>query len=575
MKDSTPADLRAEGGIQSLSRAFALLDVIAQHPEGIGLSDLCRAVGLHSSTGWHLVKTMTALGYLRQAADSKRYVIGSRIFHLAAAARGEVQLASIAEPVVRHLAAASGNGAAFGLAFDDEMVILSKAGGEGLENAWKLRGSRAVNHCTAMGKLILAEMSPDRLEQYLAGREIQPFTPATITDRARLIEEASRARASGLAFEDGEFRADVRSVAAPVRDFTHQVVGALTLIGPASSLSLQALHERSLLVRNAAQALSTQLGYQPSRGQEPDAAYPSRPVRIVVPFAPGGSMDTVARLISPALSFSLRQPVLVENRPGAGGTLAALAVAKSPPDGHTLLLTSSWLAAAPALYRELPFDPVRDFVAVAQLLASEYWLAVPPTFPAYTVDEVVALARRSDSPQLRYGHTGLGSPSHLAMERFKAATGIDAAPATFDGMAPLVDALVVAQLDVAMVTIASSHVHASRGHIRPLAVAAAKRSAAFPQLPTIAEAGLTGFEASGWNSMFVAAQTPPRIVQRLRAEAIKALEPPNVRSRLPALGLTVVGSTSAELAAMFKADVARFARAVRGTKLRPQNWRGE
>ncbi|HEX7055505.1 MAG TPA: tripartite tricarboxylate transporter substrate-binding protein [Burkholderiales bacterium] len=568
-------DAKNEGGIQSLSRAFALLETIARHPEGIGLSDVCRATGLHSSTGFHLVKTMLGLGYLRQANDSKRYFVGPRAFCLAATARSEVQLVSIAEPVIQKLAALSRSTVAFGLRVNDEMVILSRAhGAQGCDISPRLRASSEVNHCTAMGKLVLAEKSPDQLEAYLAGRALKPFTPRTITDRAALAEEVARARSTGFAFEDGELQADMRSVAAPVRDFTHQVIGALALFGSPATLSLQALHEQSVALRKAAAELSTQLGYQPFRGYDTDERFPSRPVRIVVPFAPGGSLDTVARLLSPALSFSLRQPVLVENRPGGGGMHAAELVARSPADGHTVLLTSSSLAAAPALYRRLPFDPRSDFVPVTQLLTSDYWLVVTPRLPVRSLGELIALARRPRFRRLRYGHTGAGSPAHLTMELFKALAGVDVAAAAFEGMAPLDDALASGEVDAAVVDVASSHAHARAGRIRPLAVTSPRRLAAFPLLPTGAEAGLPGFEASGWNSLFVPAQTPAAIVRQLQVEAVKALEPPDVRNRLPALGLGIVGSDPDRFAAKFMADIARFALIVRDAQLPAQQWTG-
>jgi len=571
--DNSTVETKNGSGIQSISRAFGLLEVIGRYPEGIGLSDVCRAVGLHSSTGFHLLKTMVTLGYLRQALDSKRYFIGPRLFYLAASARSEVQLVSIAEPVIRELAAASGNTASFGLRSDDEMVILAKVeGSEAFEISSKLRGASRLHHCTAMGKIILAEMSPDRLEQYLAGYEMKPFTPNTITDRRRLTEEVARVRASGFAFEDAEFHADMRCVAAAVRDFTHQVIGALALSGSKWRLSLPALHERSVMLRKAAEALSTQLGYQPFGGYEVSEDFPSRPVRIVVPFAAGGSMDTVARLISPAMSSSMRQPVLVENRPGAGGMLAADLVAKSPADGHTILLTSNSLAAAPALYRKLPLDPDKDFVPVTQLFESDSVLAVTPGLPVTSLKELLALAKKPHGRKLRYGHTGVGSPSHLTMELFKLLAEADISAMAFDGMAPLDAALVSGEIDVAVVTIASSHSHTRAGRIRALAVTSAKRSAAFPDVPTIAEGGLAGFEALGWNSLFVAANTPTHIVKRLQAEAVKALEPPDVRDRLPALGLAIVGSTPTEFAAKFKADIAKFAGVVREAGIAPQDW---
>jgi DNA-binding IclR family transcriptional regulator len=206
---------------------------------------------------------MLSLGYLRQAPDSKRYFIGTRLFFLAASARSEVQIIGIAEPTMRQLALSSGNTAVFGMRAEDEIVIVSKAeGNEAFQISSKVRGASRPHHCTAMGKIILADMPAPKLEAFLAAYELKAFTANTITDRRRLVEAVAEVRRSGLAFDDAEFHPEMRCIAAPVRNFTNQVIGALAMSGPAWRMSLQSLHGRSSLLRQAADDLSAQLGYR-------------------------------------------------------------------------------------------------------------------------------------------------------------------------------------------------------------------------------------------------------------------------------------------------------------------------
>jgi DNA-binding IclR family transcriptional regulator len=255
-------ETKGPGEIQSLARAFALLEAIAESAEGIGLTQLSKKTGLHSSTVFHLLKTMMALGYIRQGEDNKRYFVGRSVFCLAATMRSEVMLVNVADPILRELAIKTGNSIVFGMRSGDEIIVVAKAEGNGAFQISERVGGTRPSHCTAMGKVVLAAMAQGRLEQHLAGYELKPFTQNTITDRTRLLQELDEVRRSGLAFDDAEFHPELRCVAAPVRDFTGQVMGALAMSGPAWRLSLNALQQRSALLREGADTFSAQLGHR-------------------------------------------------------------------------------------------------------------------------------------------------------------------------------------------------------------------------------------------------------------------------------------------------------------------------
>jgi tripartite-type tricarboxylate transporter receptor subunit TctC len=298
--------------------------------------------------------------------------------------------------------------------------------------------------------------------------------------------------------------------------------------------------------------------------------YPSKPVRIVVPFVAGGAVDALARMVGAKVSEQLGQPVIVENRPGAGGNVAADAVAKSPPDGYTILQNTNGQAISPAIYRSLPFDVVRDFIPVTQLVASQLVLAASPKVAATSVNELIALAKAKPG-SLNYGMTGLGNPLHLTMEMFKIAAGVDIQAVPYKGDAAIFPALITDEIQVAVVPMATSLGHVRGGSVRALAVAGAKRSAALPDVPTVAEGGLAGFESTSWQGWFVPANTPREIVGVIREAARKALSEPDVLERLRVTGNEAVGSTSEEFAARFKADLAKFAGIVKDAKIPVQD----
>jgi tripartite-type tricarboxylate transporter receptor subunit TctC len=299
-------------------------------------------------------------------------------------------------------------------------------------------------------------------------------------------------------------------------------------------------------------------------------SYPSKPIRIVVPFVAGGAVDTLARMIGVKLSESLGQPVIVENRPGAGGNVAADAVAKSPPDGYVILQNTNGQAISPAIYRALPFDVVRDFIPVTQLVASQLVLVASPKLSATSVRELIALAKAKPG-SLNYGMTGVGNPLHLTMEMFKTVAGVDMQPVPYKGDAAIFPALITGEIQVAVVPMATTLPHLAAGTLRALAVAGAERSAALPDVPTVAESGLAGFESSSWQGWFVPANTPRKIVLTLQRGAKTALSAPDVLERLRITGNEAVGSTPAEFERRFKADLAKFAKIVREAHISPQD----
>jgi tripartite-type tricarboxylate transporter receptor subunit TctC len=299
-------------------------------------------------------------------------------------------------------------------------------------------------------------------------------------------------------------------------------------------------------------------GLQP--GSAHAQGFPNKPVRLIVPFAAGGAVDVLARLLGGKLSEPFGQPVLVENRPGVGGNLGADAVAKSPPDGYTILQTPNGMAITPALYRNLPFDPVKDFTPVTQLVSSTLILVASPHAKIASTQELIALAK-SKPGSLNYGSSGVGNPLHLTMEMFKNAAGIDILAVPYRGDAQINAALITGEVQVAVVPLATARPLVEDGQLRALAVTGARRAAALPNVPTIAET-IPGFDSASWQGWFVAAKTPRDVVDFIQRETAKVLNAPDVRERLKTMVYEPVGSTPAEFDAYFKSDVAKFAKVV-------------
>lgn len=254
-------DGRQRGGVQSLARAFMIMEEIARNRDGIGLADLSKRVGLHNSTTFHLVRTMVSLGYVRQMKDSKRYRIGRPLFALAASALDEVEMVSLATPILEELSRETGESAHFSVRQGDAVIVLARTGGKGAFQLTDRAGAVRPAHCTAFGKIMLAALAPEHLEQFIARADLEPRTSKSITSADHLRREIAEVRRSGIAFDDGEFDPEVRCAALAVRDFSGQVIGAIGISGPVWRLSIEALQKRARRVRAAADRLSAEFGY--------------------------------------------------------------------------------------------------------------------------------------------------------------------------------------------------------------------------------------------------------------------------------------------------------------------------
>jgi len=297
--------------------------------------------------------------------------------------------------------------------------------------------------------------------------------------------------------------------------------------------------------------------------------YPNRPIRILVPFAAGGAVDVLTRLLGAKLADGLGQTVIIENRAGAGGNLASDVLAKSPPDGYTILQTVNGIAISPSLYKTLPFDVHKDFIAVTQLVRSQLILVATPHLPANNVAELIALAK-SKPGALNYGSTGIGNPLHLTMEMLKSADGLDIQAVHYRGDAPANLALIAGEIQLGVMPMATTLPLVRDGKIKALAIGGAQRSPAMPEIPTIGET-IPGFESTSWQGYFVPAGTPREIVQRLHQEAVKILKLPDVLERLRAGGNEPVGSTPEEFDARVKADIVKYAKIIEDAKIPKQD----
>ena len=249
------------GGVQSIGRAFAIIEEIARNRDGIGLAELSKRVGLHNSTTFHLVKTLVSLGYVRQLKDSKRYRIGRPLFALAASALDEIEMISLSTPVLDDLARATGESAHFSVPMGDAVVVLARTSGPGAFQLTDRVGVVRPAHCTALGKIMLAALAPDQFERYLQRASLKAHTPMSMTSAERLAREIAEVRRAGLAIDDGEFDSELRCVALPVRDFSGRVIGAIGISGPVWRLSIEALQKRARAVRAAADRLSGEFGF--------------------------------------------------------------------------------------------------------------------------------------------------------------------------------------------------------------------------------------------------------------------------------------------------------------------------
>jgi tripartite-type tricarboxylate transporter receptor subunit TctC len=297
--------------------------------------------------------------------------------------------------------------------------------------------------------------------------------------------------------------------------------------------------------------------------------YPHKPVRMVVGFPPGGGTDVVARILAPKLSELLGQPVVIENRPGATGTMAAAMVAKSPPDGYTIMMGHvSVNAIAPSLFANLPYDVIRDFAPVAIAASVPHFVVVHPSVAVTSLKELIAYLKTQGN-KLTFPSAGNGSMPHLAGEIFKSLAGVELVHVPYKGSGQSMQDLLGGQHVVAFDTMPASAPHVRSGRLRALAVSSASRLPAFPDIPTAEEAGLPGYVITTWYGVFTPTGTPAAIVNRLHADTVKAMQSPETRSKLEGIGADgTVSRSPEEFAALVRADTARYARIVKSIGLK-------
>lgn len=290
--------------------------------------------------------------------------------------------------------------------------------------------------------------------------------------------------------------------------------------------------------------------------------YPTKPIRILVPFAPGGVGDLTARAVTQKMSATLGQQIIVDNRPSAGGIVASEIVAKAEPDGYTILLLNNLHAVSPSLFKSLPYDPLKDFAPISLVAESPFVLLVHPSLPVKNVRELVALAKREPG-KLTYGSSGIGSSAHLGFALFNFMAGINTLHVPYKGLPPATADTIAGNLTMTWDSITASSPFIKAGRIRALGIGSAKRSALLPELPTISEAGLPGYELGSWYGMFAPASTPADIVQQLHGETVKALAANGMKDQFAALGAEPIGSKPEEFTAVVQRDLAKWAKVAR------------
>jgi tripartite-type tricarboxylate transporter receptor subunit TctC len=308
----------------------------------------------------------------------------------------------------------------------------------------------------------------------------------------------------------------------------------------------------------------------PALAAENAQSYPSKPIRLVVPFTPGGSTDILARVIGIKLTEAWGKQVVIDNRPGAGGNIGVDLVAKSPPDGYTLVMGHiGTFGVNPTLYPKLPYDPIKDFQPITLVALVPNMLSVNPALPAKSVKELIALAKAKPGT-INFGSGGNGSAAHLAGEYFKLMSKTEITHIPYRGTSPAVTDLIAGQIQMIITGVPPTLNFVKTGKLRALAVATSKRLALLPDLPTIAEAGVPGYEATQWYGVLTPAGTPKPIVAKLNAEMAKAIKGPDVREKLAADAAEPVGNSPDEFGAFIKKEIARWAPVVKASGARPE-----
>ena len=299
-----------------------------------------------------------------------------------------------------------------------------------------------------------------------------------------------------------------------------------------------------------------------------DTSYPSKPIRMIVPSAPGSGPDIMARAIGQKLTEALGQTIVIDDKPGAGGIIGSEAAAKAPPDGYTLIMGNAGAHTVnPGLYAKLPYDPVKDFAPVTLVALAPNILIVHPTLPVRNVKDLIALAKAKPG-ELTFGSGGNGSTAHLSGEMFKTMAGINIVHIPFKGSPAAVIGVIAGQIALAIPNIPPALPHVRSGKLKALAVTTAKRAAGVPDLPTVAEAGLPGYEATAWFGVLAPAATPPQIIARLNAAIVKIAHAREMQERLTAEGADAVGNTPEQFAQIIKSDIAKWAKVIKASGAR-------
>ena len=296
--------------------------------------------------------------------------------------------------------------------------------------------------------------------------------------------------------------------------------------------------------------------------------FPVRPLRMIVPWAPAGAADILARTLSQKMAEHWNQQVVVDNRPGANGVIGTEMAARAPADGYTLLLGATGPnSVLPSLIAKLPYDALKDFAPVSLLATTTYVVSVHPTLPVTSVKDLIVYAKTKPG-QLTFGSPGAGTPNHLSGEMFKAATGIDMQHVPYKGSAPVITDVMGGQITLTFENIAPVLPHIKSGRLKALAISAPKRSALLPEIPTVAESGVPGFQAVGWFGVLAPARTPAAAIAQLNAETVRVLKLADVRERLQAMGMEIFGSTVQEFADFEKSEIEKWAKVVKSANVR-------
>jgi tripartite-type tricarboxylate transporter receptor subunit TctC len=307
----------------------------------------------------------------------------------------------------------------------------------------------------------------------------------------------------------------------------------------------------------------------PAAAQHPSTGsgqgYPTKPIRLIVPFAPGGGNDIIARIIGQRLTAMWGQAVIVDNRPGAGGNVAGEITARASPDGYTAFQFNIANTIAPSLYKDLRYDPIKDFAPVTQIAASPFIVVVPPSTPVKTIADLIAVGKQTPG-QWSYGSSGIGGSSHLAMELFKVMTGTDFVHVPYGGGALALNDVIAGRIQILFTAPAAGLTHLRSGKLRGIAVSGTRRFALVPELPTVAEAGVPGYESSAWYGLVLPARTPPRIVSVLNGGVVRVLNESDVEQKMAANGMQIVASSPYQFAAFIGEEVAKWARVVKVSK---------